>query len=176
MGLRPIVRIPDFCGEADAKLEAAGMVSEGRTRTIATALSGRTLPSDHGLSLEAAPSRDWIAARVGPEGDPPTEALLARLTLPAAFATVRRDDKVAALGYVAFDSGFAIVESIRTMPTHQRQGLGMICMTALLAAAQQAGAHTACLQVDAANTAGLALYAKLGFDQHLYDYHYRVPA
>lgn len=175
-GLRPIVRVPDFCSEADRPLAGIGLVSEGRTRTIAAALAGRTMPDDPGLRITAAPSRAWITARVGADGDPATEALLARLRLPAAFVTVERDGSVAALGYVVFDEGYAIVESIRTMPAFQRQGLGTLCMDALLAAALAAGAHTACLQVDSANVAGRALYAGLGFDRHLYDYHYRVPA
>lgn|GEM_PF-5107784 len=175
-GLRQIVRIPDFCAEADAALAAAGMVIEATTRTMAAALGGRTLPDDPGLVIEARPSPQWIAARVGPSGDPANEALLARLSIPAIFAAVRRERELAAIGYVAIDEGIAVVESIRTMPGFQRRGLGTICVGALLAAAEQAGAQAACLQVDAANQAGLALYAGLGFDRHLYDYHYRVPA
>lgn len=173
-GLRRIVRLPDFCLEADAALANAGWAKEGTTRTIACDLAGRTMPAHPGLELTPAPSRKWIAARVGPDGDPATEALLARLDLPAIFASIAHEGMVAAIGYAVIDEGVAVIESIRTHSAFQRQGLGRRCVGALLAASQQAGASTACLQVDAANAAGLALYAGLGFDRHLYDYHYRV--
>lgn len=174
-GLRPIVRIPDFCRDADAALAGAGMAIEGTTRTIAADLDGYRMPEGAGLELTERPTPNWLAARVGPGGDPATEALLARLTIPAIFAAVKRDGAVAAIGYIVVDQDLAVVESIRTAPAFQRQGLGTLCVGALMAAAAQAGAKTACLQVDAANVAGLALYAGLGFDRHLYDYHYRVP-
>lgn len=173
-GLRRIVRLPDFCPEADAALANAGWASEGTTRTIACALAGAVMPDHPGLELASAPSRDWIAARVGPGGDPATEALLARLELPAIFASVRHQGVVGAIGYAVIDQGVAVIESIRTHTAFRRQGLGKTCVGALLAASERAGASTACLQVDAANDAGLALYAGLGFDRHLYDYHYRV--
>lgn len=175
-GLRQIVRVPDFCVEADRSLAAAGYAIEGTTRTIAANLSHHSRREEAGVELTSGPTPEWIAARVGSQGDPATEALLARLAIPAIFATVKRHGEVAAIGYVVLDEGFCIVESIRTAPAFQRQGLGTICVGALMAAAAQAGAKTACLQVDAANVAGLALYAGLGFDRHLYGYHYRVPA
>jgi ribosomal protein S18 acetylase RimI-like enzyme len=173
-GLRMIVRLPDFCPKADAALAAVGMAIEGTTRTIATSLSGRHIPDDPSLVIVTELSPEWLAARVGPHGDPATEALLARLKIPAIFVTVKRDGVVAAIGYAVLSDGLAVIESIRTMPNFQRRGLGTICMKALIGASAQAGATMACLQVDAANTAGLALYAGLGFDRHLYDYHYRV--
>ncbi|MFM5948160.1 MAG: GNAT family N-acetyltransferase [Novosphingobium sp.] len=174
-GLRQIVRVPDFCPDADAALESLGLKIEGTTRTIAAALVDRDMPDHAGVTLEPHPSADWIAARVGPGGDPATEALLARLEVPALFATVQVGGVVGAIGYAAIDEGFAVIESIRTMPDFKRRGLGSVCVGALMAGAAGAGAHTAALQVDAANTAGLALYSGLGFDHHLYDYHYRVP-
>lgn len=174
-GLRQIVRVPDFCLEADAVLAAAGLAIEGSTRTIAAPLDDRAMPDHPGLELSSNPSPEWIAARVGPGGDSATEALLARLSIPALFANICVDDQVAAIGYVAIDAGYAVIESIRTMPEFQRRGLGEICVSALMAGAARAEAHTAALQVDAANTAGLSLYAKLGFNRNLYDYHYRVP-
>lgn len=174
--LRCIARIPDFCSAADAELAAIGMRIEGTTRTIAARLASSTMPHEHEIVLTSRPSPEWIAARVGPSGDPATEALLERLAIPAVFAAVRLEGVVAAIGYVAIDQGFGVIESIRTVPAFQRRGLGTVCVGALMAAAAEAGAHTACLQVDAANVAGLALYVGLGFDRHLYDYHYRVPA
>lgn len=175
-GLREIVRVPDFCPAADAALAAAGYIVEGTTRTLAADLSGRAMPDHPGLTLAARPDPAWIGARVGPDGDPATEALLARLELPAIFATVRQDGAVAAIGYAVVDAGYAVIESIRTDAAFRGRGLGSACVGALLAAAARAGADTACLQVDAANVAGLALYSGLGFDRQLYDYHYRVPA
>lgn len=175
-GLRQIVRVPDFCPVADAALAEAGYAVEGAPRTIAADLAARAMPDHPGLELKPGPDMAWIAARVGPSGDPATEALLARLALPAIFATVRVDGAVAAIGYAVHDAGVAVIESIRTDPRFRGQGLGKTCVAALLAASARAGAGTACLQVDAGNVAGLALYASLGFDRQLYDYHYRVPA
>lgn len=175
-GLRQIVRVPEFCPAADAALAAAGYLVEGTTRTIAADLSGRAMPDHPGLALDTRPDADWIMARVGPGGDPATEALLDRLSLPAVFAMVREDEVPAAIGYAVIDSGFAVIESIRTDAAFRGRGLGTVCVGALLAASAKAGASMACLQVDAANVAGLALYRGLGFDRQLYNYHYRVPA
>lgn len=173
-GLRQMVRVPDFCKEADARLEAAGLRIEGTTRTISRPITAGPA-ADPAVELTASPNADWLAARTGPLGDPATEALLSRIALPAVFGIVREAGEVAAIGYVVVAEGYGVIESIRTMPAFQRRGLGNRCVAALIAAAGDCGAHTAALQVDAANTAGLALYRGLGFDQHLYDYHYRVP-
>ncbi|MCR2835107.1 GNAT family N-acetyltransferase [Parerythrobacter lacustris] len=174
--LRMIVRVPDFCARADADLATAGLAVEGTTRTLSASLAGRTIPEGPNFEISSELSPDWLAARVGPHGDPATAALLAKITVPALFVTVKRQEDVAAIGFAALGDGIAVIESIRTLPKFQRRGLGRLCMEALLGASARAGAKTACLQVDAANSAGLALYTGLGFDRHLYDYHYRVPA
>jgi ribosomal protein S18 acetylase RimI-like enzyme len=176
-GLRMIVRVPDFCASADAALATGGLAVEGTTRTISASLADRFAPDDPDLEIRSVVSSDWLAARVGPHGDPATAALLAKIKVPALFVTVKRQEEVAAIGFAALgDDGIAVIESIRTLPKFLRRGLGRLCMEALLGASARAGAKTACLQVDAANSAGLALYAGLGFDRHLYDYHYRVSA
>jgi ribosomal protein S18 acetylase RimI-like enzyme len=175
-GLRQIVRLPDFCKEADHELAAAGYLIEATTRTIAADLNKHRVAHDPELELASRPSRGWVEAFVGPQGDPVTEALLERLSIPAIFASVKRGGEFAAIGYVAIDQDIAVIESIRTVPAFRRQGLGRVCVSALMTAASEAGARSACLQVEATNIAGLALYANLGFDRHLYDYHYRVPA
>lgn len=174
--LRRIVRLPDFCKEADRELAAAGFVIEATTRTIAADLTEQRNANHPELELASRPSRGWIEAFVGPNGDPETEALLERLSISAIFASVKRGDEFAAFGYVGIDHGIAVIESIRTAPDFRRQGLGRVCVSGLMKAASDAGAKTACLQVEVTNVSGLALYADLGFDHHLYDYHYRVPA
>jgi ribosomal protein S18 acetylase RimI-like enzyme len=52
---------------------------------------------------------------------------------------------------------------MRTLPDHRRKGLARRLLAALLAAAREAGALTAWLQVKAANHGALRLYEGMGF-------------
>ena len=64
--------------------------------------------------------------------------------------------------------------NIYTAPSHRGQGCGKAITQALLAWAQQQGATTAFLQVEAHNAEAVRLYARFEFGA-VYRYHYRRP-
>jgi GNAT superfamily N-acetyltransferase len=101
----------------------------------------------------------------GPGGDDARERLeaLARTPSPRAFACIFRDGAPAAIGACATEAPWTGVFAMRTLPDHRRKGLARRLLAALLAAAREAGALTAWLQVEAANHGALRLYEGMGF-------------
>lgn len=86
-----------------------------------------------------------------------------RAPQPAAFATLERDGRIAAIGMIAAANGLAGVFLMRTAPHARRQGLARRILAALLAQAHRWRARTAFLQVDEDNTPAIALYESEGF-------------
>ncbi|MEM9684385.1 MAG: GNAT family N-acetyltransferase, partial [Pseudomonadota bacterium] len=81
--------------------------------------------------------------------------------------------KAAAITYAALSEGLVCVESVITAPAHRGKGHGRRLLESAFAWAAANGAVGACLQVEASNAPGLALYERLGFERNLYGYHYR---
>lgn len=102
------------------------------------------------------------------------KALLAVMDVPAAGIVVYRDGTPVATGIMAVGDGIVLTGNVITDPARRRQGLGAAMMQTGLAWAKTEGAHTAALNVQAGNTAAVALYSSLGYT-HQYDYAYRVP-
>lgn len=86
-----------------------------------------------------------------------------RAPQPAAFATLRHEGRVAAIGLAAAAGDLAGVFLMRTAPCARRQGLARRVLRALLARAASWDARTAFLQVEEDNAAAVALYASEGF-------------
>lgn len=176
-GLPAIVRVPAMLGSADAWLDRnAFAAAEGHTQTIACA----TLPIAPAATaaLTRRPDTDWLAARrrlslaAGLDGDYHV-APIARLATPALFAAVSDAGAIRSLAFAAVQGGIAIVEAVATDPAWRGRGLALRCLSALLHATASLGAREAALQVQADNEPARALYRRLGFARHLYDYHYR---
>jgi GNAT superfamily N-acetyltransferase len=84
-----------------------------------------------------------------------------------------RDGQVLCCGQSARELDLVGLYDVFTAEAARGQGLaGLLCSHLLLQARAQ-GASTAYLQVDAANTAARAVYARLGFKDG-YRYHYRA--
>jgi ribosomal protein S18 acetylase RimI-like enzyme len=96
----------------------------------------------------------------------------ARSGLNAAYFAVQDNDRAVACGSVAIEGSLAGIFGMVTAPSHRGRGLASRIVLALLAAARNAGARTAYLQVDAANEPARHLYSKLGF-RDCYAYWYR---
>ena len=80
--------------------------------------------------------------------------------------------QVQACGQFARESGLVGLYDIFTAPAARGRGLARALCARLLRLAREEGAHTAYLQVDAANTSARRVYVHLGF-QDAYTYHYR---
>ena len=90
-----------------------------------------------------------------------------------AFASVRRDGGVVAIGRVAVAEGWGGLTAVEVHPGHWRTGLATAITAALAAAATTQGAASLYLLVAVSNQAARALYARVGFTEH-HGYHYRV--
>lgn len=98
-------------------------------------------------------------------------ATLRRIPQPMFFARIDVDGEPAAVGACAVDSGWGGISVMRTSPRHRRQGLAGRIVSALLGAAEGAGATRSYLQVEAYNVNAAALYEKSGF-REVYRYRY----
>lgn len=59
---------------------------------------------------------------------------------------------------------FTVENSVYVAPGHQGKGIGRRLMTTLIAAARDAGAHVMLADIEAGNTASIALHKSLGFE------------
>lgn len=75
------------------------------------------------------------------------------------------------VGYASWDRWrpkegyrFTVENSVYVAPGHQGNGVGRSLLTTLVDAAREAGAHVMLADIEAANTASIALHASLGFE------------
>jgi GNAT superfamily N-acetyltransferase len=170
------VRIPSVLDPGvDAALEHAGWSFEGESVTLIGPLDGAG-PSS--AELTPSPSLEWLAASHAVNGREPAlaaafDAVLRRLKAPAAFAAVRREDRIVAQGYGVQHDGWLCIEAVGADAAWRGQGLAGQAVSALMEWAAGQGAEAACLQTEAYNRPAQALYLRLGLGRELYRYHYR---
>jgi GNAT superfamily N-acetyltransferase len=90
-------------------------------------------------------------------------SIAVRAPQPAAFATIAREGRVAAIGMIAAAGDLVGVFLMRTTLAARRQGLARQILNAPLSRAADWGARTAFLQVEADNTPAITLYESEGF-------------
>jgi N-acetylglutamate synthase len=169
-GLRPTVRITPLADEAAGRLLAArGYRIKDQSWMMTMPLPAhRDLAPDPRVTLEAAPSRGWVAG-VCSHQEPSKRnhdhlmAIVGQIRVPAAFATLRDEGAVAGFGMCAVDRGWAEIGSVIIDTARRGRGLGHATVDALLAWAARQGADHAFLQVDQTNMAAVSLYERLGF-------------
>lgn len=178
-GLPTLFRLPSFLdGVHDTRLARAGYTVEGETVTLLASIDTVAAAADPQVEILTQPDDAWLTALVALQGrDQAWAATYARileaLTLPAGFALLREEGRPAAAAYGALHDGLLCYESVVTDPALRGRGLGRRLLTAANAWGATAGAEAICLQVQADNVAGRALYASLGLRRELYRYHYR---
>jgi N-acetylglutamate synthase len=165
----------------DAQLGEQGYVAEDVTDTLYMDFAKHP-PTLSGADVElqeTIPSAEWISARLeisgtSSDGRAKLEKVLQLLALPAAFAACRGPSgSIDAVAKGAIHDGIVCINLVATRPSSRRQGLSAACLQSLFHWARERGATGSCLQVLAANTPAIQLYRKLGFEAHLYSYHYR---
>ena len=160
-------------------LEVA-LAGRGYERTsgalVLSAAVGDVPPVDGDVRLESAVSESWLSGLAeGSREDPGAlevrRRTLARLQLPAAFARLDLDGRIAAVGLGVLSGAYLVLFNMATVPAFRRRGAARRVVAALSSWAQEAGASRAILQVAPGNGAARALYAASGFrDHHVYDY------
>jgi len=137
-------------------------------------LAGLAGPASDQVRIEAAASRAWLAGvsafqDASKRSSDHLQAIVGRIRIPAAFATLRLDGEAAGFAMGAVDRGMAEIGSVIVDPKWRGRGLGRTIVAALMLWARDAGAAHAFLQVAQDNAPARSLYASLGFrDAYLY--------
>jgi ribosomal protein S18 acetylase RimI-like enzyme len=163
-----------------AFMDDAGWMDMGRTVVMMADLA--TLPRDEGL--DHLPSRDvgrFVDARLRVSGDDPalkpglTEIINAIKPEAGLFIFEEPGFGPTAVTIAVQDNDLVGILQLGVAEERHGQGLGTGILHASLRWAKLKGARHAWVQVEANNTAALALYRRAGF-QDVYEYSYREPA
>lgn len=174
-----IVRVPSLLqGGVDDALTRCAFTAEGDCLVLHGATDAIATQRDPAVTIADKPTREWFDAIHSAQDRPAAqraiyEAMIGAISLPSGFAMLHDNNEPVALAYGAIDGDLLCIESVVTAAAHRGRGYARRLMIALLHWAKANGAATACLQVEAANNAALALYRPLGLDRELYRYHYR---
>jgi ribosomal protein S18 acetylase RimI-like enzyme len=174
-----IIRVPTLLDpEVDRTLERFGFVAEGESVVLFAELDALAARSDPAVSVVTALDERWLAALNRMQGRNLEQSaifddIMASIALPAGFATLTDGGEVVALACGVLDGDMLVCESIITDPRRRGAGFGRRLTGALMHWARLNEATCACLQVEAANAGGRALYKGIGFLTELSRYHYR---
>ena len=169
-GLPARINVPlPLTAPLDAALDARGWTRSTPSLVLiaplATILAATPPQPDlPAVRLDRTPDAAWLARVAGHKGALPPAAQHV-LTAPAAvrFATVDGD---LAVGRGAVVDGFLHVGLLEVAAEARRRGLARHLTRALAEWAAEERAGTAFLQVEADNSAAIALYTSLGFTHH----------
>ncbi|MGE0154162.1 MAG: GNAT family N-acetyltransferase [Reyranellaceae bacterium] len=182
-GGQPVFRVPEICdARLDGLLERLDYAAEGRTLTLFGEMEGVASAVDPAAEILARPSREWLDAmgalqQRSPVQNAAFERIMNAIAVPTAFAALRQEGEITALTLGAVHDGLLCFESVVTGERHRGKGHARRLLGSLNAWALGLGAQGVCLQVEATNVAGRALYDRLGLKTALYAYHYRrAPA
>lgn len=178
-GLPAIFRVPSIAAaELDRRLADRGYTSEGESCVLHAPIGQVAAAADPEVQLLPTPSPEWFGAMAALQGHTAEQSAIYRrivgaIAIPARFALLEVAGEPAALAYGAVHDGLLCYESVIVDPRRRRQGFGRRVIAALAAWGCEAGAEGACLQVEAANAPGRALYHGFGLTGELYRYQYR---
>jgi GNAT superfamily N-acetyltransferase len=127
-----------------------------------------------GVEISSAPDAEWLSQYHYRGGEAPPIATLLLASAPwQAFASVRRDGRIVAIGRVAIAAGWAGLTAIEVAPAYRRRGLATAIIRALSQVAAEQGAEQMYLQVEGVSRDAQMLYARRGFAER-HRYHYRL--
>ncbi len=129
------------------------------------------------LKFQIVPAPEWLRAYSLLAEMPPTASelhanLIRSIRPDCAFAVLTRDDTPVACALGVLEHDLIGLFDVITGRSYRGQGLAQQLLTQLLQWGVTHGADHAYLQVIANNAPALALYARLGFEDH-YSYWYR---
>jgi N-acetylglutamate synthase len=169
-GLKPQLRLtPVVDISVEAILLSHGYRIKDEARSMVAPFPTRHgIPNDLSVVISTAPSDEWLegVCRSQPLEKRSTHhlsAIVSRIEVPVAFATLHHNGHPAAFGLSALDRGMAEIGCVMVDEALRGQGLGNAIMTNLMAWAAARGAHSAFLQVNVINANAIRLYEKLGF-------------
>jgi N-acetylglutamate synthase len=178
-GLPALFRVPSFTPASyDRELAAREYAKEGDSCVLYGGIGEIDAIGDPKVELSSPANGEWLSAMGELQGYAPEEhaayqRVVGSIVVPAAFAGLRVDGRLAALAYGAVHDALLCFDSVITDARHSRQGLARRILGTLAAWGRQQGATDACLQVEASNAPARRLYDQLGLKTELYRYHYR---
>lgn len=178
-GLPPCIRLTPLVGDATrAAVSARGYRVRDASFGMLGRLDGVAAEIEPDIQLEARASQEWIAGVAArQEGAKANSvhlaAIVERVRLPAAFATLVVAGEPVAYGMAVAERGMAEIGSVVVDHAHRGQGHGRRIIAGLMGWAKAMAAQNVYLQVDQTNAIALGLYDSLGF-RRLYAYETRV--
>jgi ribosomal protein S18 acetylase RimI-like enzyme len=175
-GLPPCLRLTPLCDRSvGAEMARRGFRLRDRAIGMVAALD-RFVPTSAGrLALSGVPDAAWIRAvsarQTGAkkDADAALAAIVGRVRLPAAFATLHVDGRDIGFGMSVAERGMAEIGAIVIDESLRGRGLGRALVGGLMAWARAQGARQAFLQVEESNAPAIRTYDALGF-RELYRY------
>lgn len=178
-GLQPSIRLTPLVGaQTRERVLARGFRVKDASFGLIAPLAGIAPTIEPDIEIESAPSADWIAGVAANQSGIKTHAgnlaaIVEKVRLPAAFATLLVAGEPIAYGMSVAERGMAEIGAIVVDPGHRGQGFGRRIVSGLMAWAGAMQAHSAYLQVDQTNATAIALYERLGY-RRLYAYETRI--
>lgn len=178
-GLPPSIRLTPLVGrDTLGRVLARGYRLKDASFGLVAALNGAQPEIEPDLQIEARPSQDWIAGVSSHQveakrNEAHLAAIVEKVRLPAAFATLLLAGEPVAYGMSVVERGMAEIGSVMVDPNHRGHGLGRRLVAGLMSWGRLMGAQTSYLQVDQTNAVALRLYAGLGY-RRLYAYETRI--
>lgn len=179
-GLRAAFRVADVPGLAATRSEMArlGYVPQQATLVqVGSATRMREICDAPPAPVSTTPDDAWAAPFLTAGFDPVDGAnriQALRRAQNAVYATLCEGNQTLACGTAAFGFGWASIHGMRTVAHRRGQGLAARVLAGLADAALARGLERVFLQVEAENTAALALYRRAGFST-AWCYHYWRP-
>lgn len=187
-GLPPVLQLAHAVGAGSSvesvESAAAGIGWESVDPTLFLVADLRQVPSAGGapeapdgveIAWAGEPDGPWAGVVRGGDVARQPAAVPVLTSAPATYVTALEAGEAVAAGRLVRTDDWAGLSCLEVVPHRRRQGLGEAVTRLLLQRARSCGARFAYLQVEAANTAAVELYRRLGFTvQHTY--HYRRPA
>lgn len=121
------------------------------------------------LAVDDTPDADWFSMykfRGQPLPKKALDLLCHRIDGQLGFARLTVDGQLAAITRATITDGWLGYSAVAVAPEFRRRGLGTLLCQHLLSWGADNGAEHAYLDVIDSNTAGKALYHKLGFSEH----------
>ncbi len=164
--------------DLDARLDTRGYSMTESVIVQTCDLNAVELPSNPELQITSTVSDEWLADycrlnETNPARIPTIRQMLASLLPTAAFASIRHDGAIVAVGLGVLEDDTLGLFDIVVDASVRRQGLGYALVGGLMDWGKDGGARTAYLQVVAENERAQRLYARLGFREH-HRYWYRT--
>ncbi len=162
-----------------SSLNARGYSSDGVTSVRQTrAENGAALsPGVFKTSILPRMSLAWHAAYLDGAPDPVDQtgraSIMARISLPTAFATVALTGRIAGIGLAVLVGDRVVLQGMRTVPNARGRGAATAILGMLSRWALEQGVPDLMLQVELENPTAQSVYDKAGF-AHQYGYDYCV--